>query len=151
MKCCDLMKTNVKCVEIDDTVTDAAALMKQAGVGFLPVCDANGLPLGVITDRDIVVRVIAEGRDPNTCSVAGAMTLETISCGPDDDIEVAEKRMASEHKSRILVRDDDGAVVGVISLSDIAQGEQDEKRVGSTLKRIAEREVHGNSDTSAHI
>lgn len=149
MKCSELMKTNVKCVEIDDTVMDAAAIMKEAGVGFLPVTDANGLPLGVITDRDIVVRVVAEGRDTATCTVAGAMTLETISCGPDDDIEVAEKRMAAEHKSRILVRDEDGAVVGVISLSDIAAADTPEK-AGATLKQIASREVHGNSDTSVH-
>jgi CBS domain-containing protein len=146
MKCSEVMKTNVKCVEIDDTVIDAASLMKEAGVGFLPVCDANGLPLGVITDRDIVVRVVAEGRDPGTCTVAGAMTLETISCGPDDDIEIAERKMASEHKSRILVRDEDGAVVGVISLSDIAQVDD----AGETLKRVSEREVRRDGDPRVH-
>jgi CBS domain-containing protein len=147
MKCSELMKTNVKCVEIDDTVMDAAAIMKSAGVGFLPVCDANGLPLGVITDRDIVVRVVAEGRDPTTCTVAAAMSLETLSVGPDDDLAIAARRMATEHKSRILVRDEDGAVVGVISLSDLAQTEDADL---GTLKKVSEREVRSNDDTHVH-
>lgn len=139
MECQDIMKTDVEMCRIDDTVETAARKMKDRGVGFLPVCNERGLPMGVITDRDIVLRLVAEGLD-SARSVVDVMTLEVVSCKRTDDITVAEQAMAHNHKSRILVLSDDGAVCGVISLSDIAQ-HRNADDAGETLREISEREA----------
>src|SRR5262245_39297718 len=120
MLCADVMKTEVECISPSETVEAAARRMKDKGIGFMPVCaDANDI-LGTITDRDIAVRVVAEGLSGDSL-VESVMTREVVSCRATDDIKQAERLMGSEQKSRILCVDDDGALVGVISLSDIAQ------------------------------
>lgn len=106
------------------------------GVGFLPVCDDGKRPMGTLTDRDIVLRVVAEGRPVET-SVTDVMTLEVVSCRPDDDIQIALNKMSENRKSRIMVVGDDNALVGVISLSDLAQHAE----AGDTLRDVAEREA----------
>src|SRR5687767_3461506 len=119
MQCQEIMKTDVETCHVDDTVAAAARKMKERGIGFLPVCNERGMPMGVLTDRDIVLRVVAEGLDANTRSVVDVMTLEIISCKGEDDVAVASAQMANNHKSRLIVLGDDGVLCGVISLSDI--------------------------------
>jgi CBS domain-containing protein len=147
MICEDIMKTDVETCHVDDTVAVAARKMKDRGIGFLPVCNERGMPMGVLTDRDIVLRVVAEGLDANTRSVVDVMTLEIISCKRDDDVAVASAQMAQNHKSRIVVLGDDGALCGVISLSDIAQ-EATTEDAGETLRDVSEREVSDEQATA---
>ncbi|MBI3181564.1 MAG: CBS domain-containing protein [Myxococcales bacterium] len=139
MNCQELMKTEVESVAGDDTVGKAARLMRDANVGFLPVCDENNRVLGTVTDRDIAIRLVAEDL-PASTSVSDVMTGEVISCRPDDDIRRAEELMGRYHKSRIVCLDAQGRLAGVISLSDIVQAEEDQ-RAARTMREIAEREA----------
>jgi CBS domain-containing protein len=139
MLCQDLMTSEVECFRTSDTVQEIARRMRDVNVGFVPICDADGRPLGTLTDRDIAIRVCAEGRLSNEVRARDVMTHETVTCRTRDDVEVAERLMAEHHKSRIMVVSDDGRLVGVISLSDVA--EQDERHAVETLRRVAEREA----------
>jgi CBS domain-containing protein len=94
--------------------------------------------LGTVTDRDIAIRLVAERRDAGT-AVDQIMTREVIACRPEDDIRDAEDLMGKHRKSRIMCVDDGGRLVGVISLSDIA--EVDGSRAATTLNRVSQRET----------
>ncbi len=138
MRLDEVMNRDVKCVDPKDPVQLAARRMRDENIGFLPVCDSSMKVLGAITDRDIAVRVVAEGLPPTT-AVGEVMTREVVACHPDDDIRRAEQLMAEHQKSRLMVTDDQGRLVGVISLSDITQIE-DPSRAHQTIKRVTERE-----------
>jgi CBS domain-containing protein len=113
--------------------------MRDEHVGFLPVCDANGRVIGTITDRDLTIRVLARGRAPTT-SVDDVATREVVACRPHDDLFTAEELMAKHHKSRMICVDEDYRLVGIISLSDIAEHE-DGAAASNVLRRVSEREV----------
>jgi CBS domain-containing protein len=139
MRCQDIMKDKVHCLSPADTAQAAARTMRDLNVGFLPVCGPNMNVIGTITDRDLAVRLLAEGR-PASTPVSAVMSQDVVSCQPDDEIEQAERLMAEHHKSRIIVMDGGSRAVGVISLSDIAQN-LDPSRAGQTMKQVAEREA----------
>ena len=122
MRCREIMKKDVECVSATDTAQAAAKRMRDVNVGFLPVCDQSKRVLGTITDRDLAIRVLADA-SPSTTRMEDVMTREVVCCRPDDELEEAENLMAKNQKSRIVVIDSGGALVGVISLSDIAQRE----------------------------
>ncbi|WP_437855940.1 CBS domain-containing protein [Sorangium sp. So ce363] len=139
MLCSQLMKSEPVCVLPDTTVQTAAQRMVDENIGFLPVCDASGKVLGALTDRDIAIRVVAKAL-PATSRVADVMTCEVVACRADEDIQQAEERMRQAQKSRIMCTDALGRLVGVISLSDIARSEPDD-RVAGTLRATATREA----------
>lgn len=139
MRCEDMMKKQVECLRAQDTVQDAARLMRDKGIGFLPVCDVNHRVLGTVTDRDIVLRVVAEGKELASTSIEQVMTREVVSCAPDDDLARCEELMATHRKSRMMICDDDERLVGVISLSDIAQHDR-ARKAGRTLRKVTARE-----------
>jgi CBS domain-containing protein len=134
------MKRDVTCVAPEEASKQAARKMREQNVGFLPVCDAQGRILGTITDRDIAVRLVADDR-PASTPVEQIMTREVVAARPSDDIREAHKLMAQRRKSRIMCVDDAGRLVGVISLSDIAQND-DSGRTAETLQKVSEREAH---------
>ena len=140
MLCVDLMKTEIETFRENDSVQDVARRMREVNIGFAPVCGADGRPLGTLTDRDIALRVCAEDRRASATRAGEVMTRETITCHEGDPIEEAERQMARHHKSRIMVVDDDGRLVGVISLSDVVD-EEDDDRAAETMRIISEREV----------
>jgi CBS domain-containing protein len=139
MRCSDIMSTVIERTSLRDTVQNAAACMRDRNIGILPVSDPIGRILGVLTDRDIAVRVVAAGKPPTTL-VEEAMTREIVSCPPDADIEEAEQLMARHRKSRILCIGTDQRPVGVISLSDIARHRPD-GRASETLRSVSQREA----------
>lgn len=141
MRCEEIMKQDVRCLSGGQSVREAAKLMRDAAIGFLPVCDARGTVVGTVTDRDIVVRLAAEDATLET-SVEHIMSKSVIACSPRDELDRAEELMAKHHKARIVCADDQGKPVGVISLSDIAQHEPQGERVAKLLREITEREVH---------
>lgn len=100
------------------SVQAAGQRMKDANIGLVPICDPRGLVLGILTDRDIAVRVIAAGLPAQT-SCKSVMTTEVVSCSPDENLEFVAQLMASRRKSRILVIDRD-ELMGIVSLSDLA-------------------------------
>jgi CBS domain-containing protein len=134
------MKREVVCLSPEESVQVAARRMKAENVGFLPVCDAAKKVLGTLTDRDIALRVIAEGRTAAT-KCADVMTREVIACRPEDDLRKAQDLMTSNLKSRIMCTDASDKLVGVISLSDIVQTETAE-RATETMRGITLREAH---------
>ncbi|HEX9240908.1 MAG TPA: CBS domain-containing protein [Anaeromyxobacter sp.] len=139
MRCEEIMKTDVECVSPRDTVEDAAVRMRDQNIGFLPICDQSKKVLGALTDRDIAIRLVAAMK-PGSTLIEDIMTREVVACRPKDDIRDAEKAMAKNHKSRILCVDDSDRLVGIISLSDIAQHERG-SRASDTLREVSEREV----------
>jgi CBS domain-containing protein len=139
MRCEEIMKRDVQCVQPTDPVEVAARRMRDANIGFLPVCDSSRKVLGAITDRDIALRIVAEGRLPTT-PIGDVMTREVVACAPGDDVRRAEELMGKQHKSRMIVADEEWRLLGVISLSDIAQVE-DASRASQTMKQVTEREA----------
>lgn len=140
MKCKDVMLTLIFKCEEKTTVADCAQLMRDEQLGFLPVLDDRGSVIGVVTDRDLAVRVVAEKRSVDTPVRDIMSTGPFLSCLPDDDLHELEGRMAQTKKARALVKSEDGALLGVISLSDIAQRERSASRTGKLLKEVTRRE-----------
>ncbi|HYD39416.1 MAG TPA: CBS domain-containing protein [Anaeromyxobacter sp.] len=138
MRCEEIMKKDVQFVSPRDTVEDAAIRMKDHDIGFLPVCDQSRKVLGTLTDRDIAIRAVA-GKRPSSTFVEEIMTEEVIACRPEDDIQDAQLAMAENHKSRIICCDEEGRLLGVISLSDVAEHAPD--TASETLRDVSEREA----------
>lgn len=139
MLCQEVMKRDVKWVGPDESLTNAARMMRDENVGFLPVCDEFKRVVGTLTDRDITVRFVA-GDQSKTKKVRDVMTDGAITCRPGDALETAEALMGENKKSRIVCVDDDECLEGVISLSDVGKLERAVKS-GQTLRKITEREA----------
>ena len=117
----DLMVSSVVTIEPGTTIVEAARLMIQAEKGPLPVVEGES-PVAMVTDRDIIARVVAEGRDPNSVRVEDIATHELVTIGPDQDVEEARQLMDQHELDRILVLE--GArLVGIISEADIRSDE----------------------------
>ena len=138
MLCEEIMKRDIECLSAEDTAQTAARKMREANVGFLPICDKANKVLGTLTDRDIAIRMVADAK-PATTVVSDLMTRDIVSCRPKDDIRKAEQLMGNKQKSRILCTDESGKLVGIISLSDIAQ--RDTGGVAQTMRAVTEREA----------
>ncbi|WP_233261603.1 CBS domain-containing protein [Vitiosangium sp. GDMCC 1.1324] len=135
------MKRDVELVRPYDNLHTAARKMRDKGVGFLPVVDDQGKPVGTLTDRDITVRVSSQDHRPSNVSVREAMSPGAVTCRRWDDIHIAENLMARNQKSRIICVDESGVLIGVISLSDIAKMEEG-PRAAEVLREVAQREAH---------
>jgi CBS domain-containing protein len=132
MQCKEIMKQNVQFIRRDDEVSSAAEMMRNAQIGFLPVCNSeNNKIVGTLTDRDITIRLVAEKKEPET-PVSDVMTTAPIFCHSDDDIEKARELMESYQVSRMIVLGDNDDVAGIISLADIVDNES----TGQTLHEI---------------
>ena len=132
----EVMTRDVEVINPNDTVRDAAEKMRSLDVGPLPVCDGQRI-VGMITDRDIVVRAIALGKDPNSTQVSDAMSPGIEYCFDDDDSEDVLNRMKDEQIRRFIVVDHDKKLVGIVSLGDLS-GEVSEHKVGEALEGISE-------------
>ena len=119
MRVSDKMTRNVSYVHTTATLTEAAQLMQKHNIGSVPVCDSSDTVVGMLTDRDIVVRNIAWGRDPNTTAVTDIMTTGVTAISPEMDIEDVARLMSDKQVRRIPVVDK-GKLVGILSLGDIA-------------------------------
>ena len=140
MRSQDLMKTAVVTVRPNARVQEVARQMRAHNVGFVPVCNEHGRVEGVVTDRDIACRVVADGRSFDA-PVSDCMSSEHIvTVRPNDDVARVQQEMGSNHVSRVLVCDDHGVLKGVISLSDVAQV-VDASQCAHTLKRVTTRET----------
>jgi CBS domain-containing protein len=139
MRCEDVMTAEVGVVQPGDDVETAARIMRELNVGFVPVCQRNRAVVGVLTDRDIAMRVVAEGR-PCATKVEDVMTDDVVTCLPGADLKEVERLMAAHQVNRVVVVDDDGRVAGVISLTDLAQYE-DARKVGQVVGDITGREA----------
>jgi len=117
----DLMVSSVVTIEPGTSIVDAARLMIQAEKGPLPVVEGDS-PVAMVTDRDIIARVVAEGRDPNSVTVDDIATYELVTIGPDRDVNEARQLMDEQELDRILVVEGE-RLVGIISEADIRSDE----------------------------
>jgi CBS domain-containing protein len=123
----DCMSTDVAPIRTDATLIEAAGQMRASGVGGLPVEDGDGKIVGILTERDIIVRALAEGRDARAGRVQEAATLDPVTCAPSDDVSAALATMRRHEVQRLPVVEGD-SLVGVISLADIIFERPDEER-----------------------
>jgi CBS domain-containing protein len=121
MKCSDIMNKNVESLSEGDTIQKAAEVMADAGVGFLPICDSARRVVGVVTDRDLTVRALAKKVAAGSSSAALVMTAPALTCLAGADVREAEDLMAEERKSRVVITDEEGRLVGVVSLVDLLE------------------------------
>lgn len=140
MQCKDVMLTLVYRCREQDTISHCAKLMRDQRIGFVPVVNDRGGVIGVVTDRDIVVRAIAADKASSTLVHEIMTPGPLLTCRADEDLRRLEKRMAEQKKSRAMVFDATDQLVGVISLSDIAEAERSPFRTGRLLKEVARRE-----------
>ena len=137
MKLKEIMTREVEVVHPDNSLKDAAQKMRVRDIGFLPVFDGDQI-LGVVTDRDIIIRSTAEGTDPNTSLGRDFITTPAVYCFADDDVEAAA-RLMEEHQIRrvIVLNRDDNRLAGVVSLGDIARSST-QKTSAEVLQSVSE-------------
>jgi len=133
----EIMTHEVEVIHPDATLQEAAQKMKGLDVGPLPVCTGKRLE-GMLTDRDITVRAVAEGRDPRTTKVQEVMTSEVVCAFEDQDITEAARLMEECQIRRVVVLNRDKQLVGIVSLGDLAVHTGDERQAGQTLERVSE-------------
>jgi CBS domain-containing protein len=137
MKIQEIMSRNVQCIEPTTPIGKAAEKMRERDIGFLAICDNDRL-VGTITDRDITVRSVAQGRDPRLAPVEEIMTPSVFYCYEDDDLEHVAKNMQEKEVRRMLILDRQKRLVGVVSVGDIARASGEKQLAGETLGEIAE-------------
>jgi len=140
MKAQDIMAKNPTTVTPDTPVREAARLMKDEDVGVLPVVESSGSKrlVGLVTDRDIAIRVVAEGRDAVQSRVQDAMSADLKTCKADDDLDEVMDVMSREQVRRIPIVDNRGALVGIVSQADIVREAKSDKKAERTVERISE-------------
>jgi len=139
MKVREAMTHGAECVRPDTTLDEAAKKMRDLDVGPLPVCGDDGRLAGILTDRDIVVRAVADGRDPGSTRVNEVMTDGVSYCFEDEDVEEAARQMGEKQIRRLVVLNRDKKLVGIVSLGDLAVETGGGRRVaGKTLEAVSE-------------
>ena len=137
MKLSEIMTRDVVVLQPDDSLQSAAKKMRDRNIGFLPVCDGEEL-LGVISDRDLTIRALADGMDVNIMLGRDLMTAPAIYCYDDQDIDDVAKIMEENQIRRLVVLSrDDKRLVGVVSLGDLARNESAD-RSGKVLQKVSE-------------
>jgi CBS domain-containing protein len=137
MKVREVMTRGVECVRPDSTIQEAAGKMKALNVGPMPVCEGDRVT-GILTDRDIVVRAVAEGRDMRTTRVQDVMTRDVHTVAEDADVKEAARLMKERQVRRLVVTGSGGTLAGIVSLGDIAVETRDDKLKGDVLEKVSQ-------------
>lgn len=132
----DLMTPGVECVHVDETLADAAKKMRDLDVGALPICGSDNRLAGVLTDRDIVVRCVAEGKNPTDTKAGDLAQGKPVTIGANDSVEEAMRTM-SEHQIRRLPVIDGHQLVGMLAQADLAR-ELSAEDVGDVVREVSE-------------
>jgi CBS domain-containing protein len=137
MKLAEIMTRQVEVIQPDDTLQLAAKKMRDRNIGFLPVCDGETL-MGVLSDRDITIRALADSMDLNVMLCRDLMTTPTIYCFEDQDVSEAARIMAENQIRRLVVLSrEDKRLVGVVSLGDLARNGTTDLS-GKVLERVSQ-------------
>lgn len=138
MRLDECMTKGVECIRPDATLQEAARKMRDLDVGTLPVCDDDARPLGVVTDRDITVRAVANGENPTAAKVRGTMTQDVVYCYEDQAVDEAARLMEDRQIRRVLVLDRDQRLAGILSLGDLAvSGSKERELAAEALEAIS--------------
>lgn len=135
MKVKDIMTKDITYINPDSKVVEAAQLMQKHNVGSIPVCDQSGV-IGIVTDRDIIVRNIAHGTDPKETPVRDVMTGQVIMASPDMEVDEVAGMMASKQIRRVPVVDNN-MIVGMVALGDIATDKRFSMEASEALAEIS--------------
>ena len=139
-KCSEVMTRDPICCEPDDAVTAVAEVMKKRDVGSVPVVDSHASRrlVGIVTDRDLVTKVVAGGRQVSSSTVRDAMTSNPASCHEDDDVSRAVSLMAERQVRRMPIVDRDGRLTGIIAQADVATRVSRDETTGELVEAISE-------------
>lgn len=135
LRCRDLMTKSVRTTSPEATLRDVAIILREGDFGSLPVVEDERL-IGIVTDRDIVVRSVAEGQLPDS-PIREAMTSELFTVGTEDFVFDAARLMGEKQIRRIPVVNPDGSLAGIISMADVALSTEDEQQIAETLEEIS--------------
>ncbi len=140
MKCNDVMTKNPVCCLPDDDVVKAADSMKQLDIGSIPIVETleSRKLVGILTDRDLALKVVAEKRDLETTKVKEVMTSKVVSCHMDDDVQKAMDAMAENQLRRLPVVDSGNRIVGIIAQADVATRLDQPVRTAEMVKDISQ-------------
>ena len=133
----EIMTPEVERLPKDASIHEVARQMKALDVGMIPVYDGDRL-VGMVTDRDIILRVVAEGREPTSTPAHTVMTPEVIYCFEDQTVEEAAQVMEQHQIRRLIVLNQDKRLVGIVSLGDLATEAGDQGQPGEVLKKVSE-------------
>jgi CBS domain-containing protein len=131
----DVMSSNPCSIDANKPVAYAAKMMKEEDVGLAPIVEGDRL-VGTLTDRDIVTRVVAEGKDPQSVSVREVASADVVTIDPQQDLSEALRLMASNQVRRLPVVEEDGRLVGVVAQADVAR-EANDKQTGELVQEIS--------------
>jgi CBS domain-containing protein len=131
----EVMTSNPSSIDAEKPVAYAAKMMRDEDVGLAPIVEGDRL-VGTLTDRDIAIRVVAEGRDPEATKVRDVASTDLVTVDPQQDLDEALRLMAQHQVRRIPVVEEDGRLVGVVAQADVAR-EADERRTGEVVEQIS--------------
>ncbi|MFE1232311.1 CBS domain-containing protein [Streptomyces sp. NPDC058745] len=131
----EIMTPDATCIGVQDSVLDAAKKMTDMGVGALPICGTDNKLKGMLTDRDIVVKVLGAGKDPASCQAGELAQGEAVTIGADDDVAEILRTM-TRHKVRRLPVIDGHSLVGIVAQADVARALPD-PQVGDLLEALS--------------
>ena len=131
----DVMTQNPSTVESNQTIVDAAKLMKTEDVGLVPIVEGQKL-IGTITDRDIAIKVVAAGKDPQSTKVQEIASTNLVTVDPQQDLDEALRLMARHQVRRLPVVEEDGKIVGVVAQADVAEHASDQQ-TGELVEEIS--------------
>ena len=140
MKASEIMTANPRTVSPGTSLQEAARLMQSENVGIVPVVDGDSTRnlVGVVTDRDIAIRVVAEGRDPNSIRVSDVMSTDVRTARADDSVDDIMELMGSEQVRRVPIVDDRGTLVGIVAQADIVLDAKSDKKAERTVEQISQ-------------
>ncbi|HEX2998571.1 MAG TPA: CBS domain-containing protein [Anaerolineales bacterium] len=139
-KCNEVMTKNPVCCLPNDSVAKAAELMKSGNIGSIPVIENEQTQklVGIVTDRDLALKIIADGRDAKSTKVELVMTQKVITCQADEDLQKALDAMAEHQLRRIPVVDHDNRIVGIIAQADVATRADQPEKTAEMVREISQ-------------
>ena len=148
MKVNECMCNDVCCVKPEDNVENVAKVMCNNHIGCVPVCDNNNCICGIITDRDVLLRTVACNKDTCQTTASDIMSTDVCTCKEDEDMTNAESKMASNQIRRLPVCDENNHVIGILTLGDLAQNDEElgKQQVCSTIDEICDCHSNKNAE-----
>jgi len=143
-RCREIMTRNVKTANREATLQEVSALMRDGDMGAMPVIE-DGKLVGIVTDRDIVVRAIAEGKDASS-AIGDVMTAEVFAVRENDFVFEAIRLMGDKQVRRVPIVNDAGELVGIIAMADVALETEDEREIAETLEEISSGSAFWNKN-----
>ena len=139
-KCSEVMTKTPVCCLPNDNVAKAAELMKSENIGSIPVIENEQTQklVGIVTDRDLALKIVADGLDAKSTKVEAVMTRRVVTCLADDDLQKALDAMAEHQLRRIPVVDDENKIVGIISQADVATRADEPEKTAEVVKEISQ-------------